>query len=233
MPFVLSVVDLRTVKSASRTIEAKEAPTLDSAKVGQDSRSLSAGDILFQEGEPRTCTFRVEAGGLCVYKTLPDGSRDVLEFAFSGDLVGLGYHDSHVSTAQATTQTSVSCLPLAASEPVNDEALRAKAEVGASVDREVALLRDALVHNSEPPPSERIAALFVTLSRCNGYEGRAADIITDSLKCGVVAGYLNMSLDVLASELAELESQGLIESAASGLRLKDLPALEKLADGIS
>jgi CRP/FNR family transcriptional regulator len=122
---------------------------------------------------------------------------------------------------------------LAASEPVNDEALRAKAEVGASVDREVALLRDALVHNSEPPPSERIAALFVTLSRCNGYEGRAADIITDSLKCGVVAGYLNMSLDVLAGELAELESQGLIESAASGLRLKDLPALEKLADGIS
>jgi CRP/FNR family transcriptional regulator len=48
-----------------------------------------------------------------------------------------------------------------------------------------------------------------------------------------VAGYLNMSLDVLAGELAELESQGLIESAASGLRLKDLPALEKLADGIS
>ena len=228
---MLHVVDLRTAKTASKTAETKEAPPLDAGVEGRNIRTLSAGDFLFHEGDPRTHSFRVETGGICVYKTLPDGSRDVLGFAFSGDLVGLGYHDKHVATAQATAQTSVSCLPRTARTPPTDKGQQAKDAVSPAIEREVALLRDALVHTGEPQPIERVAALFVTLSRCNSYEGRAPDIITDSLKCGVVAGYLNMSLDLLAAQLTKLEAQGLIERTAKGLRLKNIPALEKLADG--
>jgi CRP/FNR family transcriptional regulator len=228
---VLHVIELRTAKTASKTSEATEAPPLDAAEVGRDVRTLSAGDFLFKEGEPRTHAFRVESGGICVYKTLPDGSRDVLEFAFSGDLVGLSYHDAHVATAQATTQTSVSCLPNTAREPVTEKSRPAKAGVSTAIEREAALIREAVVSACKTQPIERVAALFVTLSHFNSYEGRVPDIITDSLKCGVVAGYLNMSLDLLTAQLTELEAQGLIEPAANGLRLKDLPALEKLADG--
>ncbi|MGI9403673.1 MAG: cyclic nucleotide-binding domain-containing protein, partial [Hyphomicrobium sp.] len=113
---MLHVIDLRTAKTASKTSEAAEAPPLDSGVPGRDVRTLSAGEFLFHEGEPRGHVFRVESGGVCVYKTLRDGSRDVLEFAFTGDHVGLGYLDNHVATAQATTETSVTCLPRAALE---------------------------------------------------------------------------------------------------------------------
>ncbi len=228
---MLHVVDLRTAKKGSQPTKEEEAPPFDASVEGPNVRTLSAGDFLFQEGDPRTHSFRVETGGICVYKTLPDGSRDVLEFAFSGDLVGLGYHDRHVTTAQATTQTSVSCLPRTARTPLNEKEQETKDEATPAAKGEVALVRDALVHAAEPEPIQRVAALFVTLSRCNGYEGRAPDMITDSLKCGVVASYLNMSLDLLAAQLTELEARGLIESAAAGLRLKDIAALEKLADG--
>ena len=228
---VLHVIELRTAKTDSKTPEATEVPPLDAAEAGRDVRTLSAGDFLFQEGEQRTHTFRVESGGICVYKTLPDGSRDVLEFAFSGDLVGLGYDDSHLTTAQATTQTSVSCLPNTAREPVTEKSRPAKAGVSTTIEREAELIREAVVSACKNRPIERVAALFVTLSHFNTYEGRSPDIITDSLKCGVVAGYLNMSLDLLTAQLTELEAQGLIEPAANGLRLNDLSALEKLADG--
>lgn len=228
---MLHVIDLRTAKTSSKTTEATEAPPLDAGEPERDVRTLSAGEFLFHEGEARGHVFRVESGGLCLYKTLPDGTRDVLEFAFTGDHVGLGYLDNHVATAQATTETSLTCLPRAALEPVTDKGPRFKTGDSTEIEAESAVHRDALVHAGEPRPIERIAALFVTLSRCNGYEGRAPEIITDSLKCGVVAGYLNMSLDHLAAQLAELEAQGLIEPAANGLRLTDLAALEKLADG--
>jgi hypothetical protein len=46
----------------------------------------------------------------------------------------------------------------------------------------------------------------------------------------VVAGYLNMNLDQLARQLAELETLGLIRACQTGLRLTDLDELEKLAD---
>lgn len=228
---VLHEIELRTAKSASKTSGATEAPPLDAAEAGRDVRTLSAGDFLFQEGDPRTHAFRIESGGICVYKTLPDGGRDVLEFAFSGDLVGLGYHGNHVATAQATTQTSVSCLPSTAQEPVTKKSRPAKAGGSTALEREAALIHQAVVSACKTRPIERVAALFVTLSHFNSYEGRVPDIITDSLKCGVVAGYLNMSLDLLTAQLTELETQGLIEPATNGLRLKDLPALEKLADG--
>jgi CRP/FNR family transcriptional regulator len=68
------------------------------------------------------------------------------------------------------------------------------------------------------------------LSRYNAYEGRDPTLVTDSLKCGVVAGYLNMTVDQLAAQLAELERRGLIEPCDRGLRLKNLDALERLAD---
>lgn len=228
---VLHEIELRTAKTASKTSGATEAPPLDAAEAGRDARTLSAGDFLFQEGDPRTHAFRIESGGICVYKTLPDGGRDVLEFAFSGDLVGLGYHGNHVATAQATTQTSVSCLPSTAQEPVTKKSRPAKAGGNTALEREAALIHEAVVSACKTRPIERVAALFVTLSHFNSYEGRVPDIITDSLKCGVVAGYLNMSLDLLTAQLTELEAQGLIEPAANGLHLKDLPALEKLADG--
>ncbi|MCK5497329.1 MAG: cyclic nucleotide-binding domain-containing protein, partial [Hyphomicrobiaceae bacterium] len=188
---------MRTAKTASKTSGATEAPPLDAAEAGRDVRTLSAGDFLFQEGDPRTHAFRIESGGICVYKTLPDGGRDVLEFAFSGDLVGLGYHGNHVATAQATTQTSVSCLPSTAQEPVTKKSRPAKAGVSTALKREAALIHEAVVSACKTRPIERVAALFVTLSHFNSYEGRVPDIITDSLKCGVVAGYLNMSLDLL------------------------------------
>ena len=45
-----------------------------------------------------------------------------------------------------------------------------------------------------------------------------------------MAGYLNMSVNQLAAQLAEMEARGLIEPCEKGLRLMDLDALEKIAD---
>ncbi len=70
----------------------------------------------------------------------------------------------------------------------------------------------------------------MTLARCNAYEGRDPSVLTDSLSCGVVAGYLDMSVDDLAHWLTELESLNLVEAAPNGLRLKNLDELERLAD---
>ncbi|KAB2943661.1 Crp/Fnr family transcriptional regulator [Hyphomicrobium sp.] len=193
-------------------------------------RRLVAGEFLFREGDQRSHVYRVEKGSICLFKERLDGSRDVIEFAFPGDLVGLGYLDSHVSSAQATMETALSCLPHSALEPVLDKSPGSKSRLSAAIEREVAFLKEAQVHTGQSKALERIAALLVTLARCNAYEGRDPAIIADSLSCGVVAGYLNMSIDELAGALKELESRDLVEASTKGLRLKNLDMLEHLAD---
>jgi CRP/FNR family transcriptional regulator, anaerobic regulatory protein len=225
---VLTLVESQTAVSGRESAKA-----LVPAGVAGDYEllTLRPGQALFREGDARSHVYRVERGALCLYKNRPDGSQDIFEFAFPGDLVGLGYLDSHVCGAQAAMETSLVCLPRTALEPSTERNARSRARLTAAIEREVNYLKESLLHGEHPSALQRVAALFVTLSRYNAYEGREPTLITDSLKCGVVAGYLNMSVDELAAQLTAMEARGLIEPCAKGLRLKDLDGLEKVADG--
>jgi len=224
---VLTLVEPHIAISGRETAEAVEpAGETSACKV----LTLRPGETLFREGDTRSHVYRVEQGALCLFKSRADGTQDIFEFAFPGDLVGLGYLDSHVSGAQAAVATSLICLSRTALDPSAERNARSRARLTAAIEREVTFLRESLLRSGHPNPLERVAALFVTLSRFNAYEGREPTMITDSLKCGVVAGYLNMSVDELAAQLSEMEARGLIEPCAKGLRLKDLDGLEKIAD---
>jgi len=205
---------------------APQAPTADGGL-----RTLNAGEILFRQGEPRLHVYRVETGSVCLFTEREDGRQAVIEFAFPGDFVGLGYLDSHVSGAQAAMDCSLTCMPRAAVEPLLLKSPAGTSRLGAAIDREVAFLNEAQ-RQPVAEPLGRIAALFVTLARCNAYEGRDPTVITDSLTCGLVAGYLNMSVDELSHWLGELKNRDLVEACASGLRLKNLHEFERLADTV-
>jgi CRP-like cAMP-binding protein len=100
-----------------------------------------------------------------------------------------------------------------------------------AIDDELEFVRDSLVKSGRRNPIARVAAFLVALSRGNSHEGRNQNIITDSVKCGVAASYLALSVDALARVLVEFEERGLIENCSIGLRLNDITALERLADG--
>lgn len=224
---MLTLVEPHIAISGRETAEAVE-PAGETSDC--EVLTLRPGETLFREGDTRSHVYRVEQGALCLFKSRADGTQDIFEFAFPGDLVGLGYLDSHVSGAQAAVATSLICLSRTALDPSAERNARSRARLTAAIEREVTFLRESLLRSGHPNPLERVAALFVTLSRFNAYEGREPTMITDSLKCGVVAGYLNMSVDELAAQLSEMEARGLIEPCAKGLRLKDLDGLEKIAD---
>jgi CRP/FNR family transcriptional regulator len=214
---MLTVSDPRSLEARTRTADSS-------------LRLLSAGEVLFREGDPRSHVYRVEKGAICLFREHTGGRRDVIEFAFPGDLVGLGYRDNHVSGAQATMDSSLICLPRSVIEPLLEPAPGNGSRLTAAIEREVGFLQEAQKRNTLAKPMGRIAALFVTLARCNAYEGRDPTVLTDSLSCGVVAGYLDMSVDELAHLLSELKHRDLVESCDRGLRLKNLNELERIAD---
>ena len=60
------------------------------------SRSLARGEVLFHTGDKRGKLYRIESGALCHYLRWEDGRREIIEFAFPGDIVGFGHLQSHV-----------------------------------------------------------------------------------------------------------------------------------------
>jgi CRP/FNR family transcriptional regulator len=195
-------------------------------------RRLSQGEVLFRAGDRKTHVYRVESGCLCVYEHHSAERRVVAEFAFGGDFLGLGYLENHTRSARAMGETRITCLPSSAVDRIVEANPLARDRLKQAIDEEFEFVRDGLVRSGRRNPIERLAAFFVALSRSNSYEGRIPNIIADSVKCGVVASYLALSVETLARMLVELEERGLIEYCTpSGLRLKDIAALEQLADG--
>ncbi len=197
---------------------------------GLQCRALLRGDILFAAGEPRTAFFRVETGAVCIHEPVWMAGCRVLECAVPGDLVGLGYRATHTFGARALIDTHVTCFPAAALDQLvlADVALRDR--LRQAIAAEFDFVRSALVKANEQNAVGRLAALLVVVARNNAYEGHDPTLVSDKLSCGMVGSCLGLGIDELQHALVELERRGMIETCPdSALRLKDLPALERLS----
>lgn len=210
------------------TVEARPL-----ALSGDDGAAITfaAGEILFKAGERKTQAYRVESGVVCLYDPRWNGDKAVIEFAFPGDFLGVGFLDTHALSARAVLETRVSPVAVSEVDELIDGDPRAEAKRADAIEREFEARREALVGSGTRKPVERVAALLVNLSCSNVYEGRDATLITDSMQCGAIADMLGVSISDLREMLLDLERRGLVEPAPGGLRLNNIDALENLADG--
>jgi CRP/FNR family transcriptional regulator len=207
-----------------------DAPIAETA--GGAIRTVRANEFLFRPGDLRTHVFRVESGAICLYEGGRTDRKSVVEFLFPGDFAGLGFLEKHCLSARALLDSSVTCLTLdEAAEVIRDDP-KAKGKLATAIEREFEIRREELRVAGQRQPIERVAALLVTSARTNVQQGRTADLVEGSWRCGVIADLLRLSLDGLTAILVEFERRGLVEATADGLRLKDIAALEALADGV-
>lgn len=80
-------------------------------------------------------------------------------------------------------------------------------------------------------PLARVAALLLSISRNNSYEGRNPAVVPDALRSGFVADLLGVEIGTLAALLVDLRRRGIVECGSeSSLYLKDIRALERIAN---
>ena len=185
---------------------------------------------LFHPG--KTHLYRIEAGTIALYRKRIGHPLDVVEFAFTGDVVGFGFLEHHIHLAKAVGEAHVRCLPLDALDHILRDDERAAHRYAETLGREFEFRRDELA-GAYRKPTSRLAAFFLALSQLNGHEGRDSNVISDSLECGSVASCIALDLDALGRALVELEKAGLIESCPEGLRLANLVGLSQLANEVS
>jgi CRP/FNR family transcriptional regulator len=194
------------------------------------SRTLARGEILFCTGDQRGKLYRVDSGALCHYLRWEDGRREIVEFAFPGDIVGFGHLPSHVSTAQAMVETNISLVSQDEFDDLLETDGQLAARFAAAGDREFEYVREVTVKSGPVKPVERVASFLSALSHMSEVEGRDPSLVADDITSGDVAEHLDMTLDGLVAALRELERRGMVATAGNGhLRIADLTALEKLA----
>lgn len=221
---------LAPVPASAKTAVAAADTGKDLTTISGETKTFAAGEMIFEQGARRTHFIRIEKGAVRHDYCHDGGNRKLVEFAFAGDAIGLGFLEQHVTSAQAMVETEVVFLPMSSVEACARADANIEARLAAAIDIEFAHLRDRALRSGVGKPVERIAAFLLAVSSMAAREGGEACKIPDTLGCGYVAGMLSMSVDGLADGLKKLERRGLVKITDKGLELRNIPALEMLAD---
>ena len=191
-----------------------------------DLRRVATGEVLFQPGQERK-HYRVEEGAIFHYVRWADGSHDLIEVAFPGDIVGLGNLSTHISTAQAMVDSVVTVMPDDEIEVLLDFDYRLPLLLASAGEREFDYIRDTTLNSGKRTPIERVANYLIAVADID--HQNSAAVIADDISSGFVAERLQMSVDTLSAALVGLQHKGLVAPANGGLKITDVAELERLA----
>lgn len=225
-------VEITQGHAAVLPARTKSRDTLAEHLVGGLSRTINAREHIFREGDAATHVYKVDAGHVCIYRMVADGRRQVMDFAYPGDIIGLGAFAVHGANAQATSKTRIRCVPIS----MLHELVRLDQAVGLKVYEAMSLelqaTRELLFTVSQRTAAERVAAFLVALSRRNERRGEDAHEIVLPMTRADIADYLGLTIETVSRTFTKFRVEGHIELEQCILvTLLDLPALSALADG--
>jgi CRP/FNR family transcriptional regulator len=212
---------------AARPLPVSQPPSLDERLSHAAVRRVAAKEHIFCEGDARDHVFRIEDGVIALYKTLPDGRRQIIDFAYPGDLIGLGVLDEHVLSAQATTAAKVRCLSAGALERMAESDAGLALKLYKSVCHELAATRSLLVTVGQRSAIERLAAFLLALHRRTAAGGSST--VTLAMRRSDIADLLGLTIETVSRTLTKLRTMGIIDIEQGGTRV-ELCDLTRLAD---
>ena len=195
-------------------------------------RRVEAKEFVFAEGDPTTHLFRVETGAIALYEILSDGRRQIVGFAYPGDLIGLGAQGEHVMNAQAIKATRLRCLPIATLHysAARDPTLGFK--LYEALARELAATRDLMLTTGQRSATERVVSFLLAFSRRNERNGQDRSDFELPMTRADIGDFLGLTIETVNRTFTKLKTLGLIELPQSNrVKLVDIDELESLADG--
>jgi CRP/FNR family transcriptional regulator, anaerobic regulatory protein len=195
-------------------------------------KRVEAKEFVFVEGDAVSHVYRVETGAVALFKVLADGRRQIVGFAYPGDLIGLGAEDEHVMNAQAIRPTRLRCLTMSGlhRSVAQDPSLGFK--LYQAVARELASARDLMLTTGQRSATERVVSFLLAFSRRNKRNGQDPTAFELPMTRADIGDFLGLTIETVSRTFTKLKTMGLIELAhSSQVKLADIHALQCLADG--
>ena len=227
-----STADVESFALPPQRVPPVERDALNDRLSRGQPRLLEAKEHLFCEGDAATHVYQVELGHICIYRMLPDGRRQVVDFAYPGDIIGLGALTEHCDSAQAMERTIVRATPLATLHEMAQNDTRLGLKLYEAMARELMAARELLFTVSQRTAAERVAAFLLALSRRNVRRGQSPDEIVLPMTRMDIADFLGLTIETVSRTLTKLRLEGVIDLEQCILvTILNPEALARLAQG--
>lgn len=205
------------------------------ARAGERERTVRRGATLVRENDRSTDLIVVRRGMLMSYVLLDDGSRQILRFAFPGDLLAgtaLAYGKA-TETVMALADSQVSLMErgqladLAAAHP------RLVLAIAAIDQAERAALTDRVAAVGRTSAKARIAAVLLDIrDRLRRLDPAIGDSFAPGLTQEEIGDATGLTAVHVNRMLRQLEDEGLIARAAGRVTLLNEAALQRAANHV-
>lgn len=218
--------------SLQPAVNARPVGGLDETLALATLRRIEAKEFVFIEGDPTTHIFRVETGAVALFKVLADGRRQVVGFAYPGDLIGLGAQGEHVMNAQAVKPTRLRCLGMTALHRAAARDPELAFKLYEAVARELAAARDLMLTTGQRSATERVGSFLLAFSRRAERDGQDPCDFELPMTRADIGDFLGLTIETVSRTFTKLKAIGLIELPQSNrVKLVDLAQLERLGAG--
>lgn len=201
-------------------------------KLGRIARVVrfERGQTIFREGDPCPGIYVVGEGAVRIFKVAPTGKEHVLHFAHPGmtfaEVAVIGRFECPADAA-ATEDAVCALIPAAEFRQIinQDHAFCIEIITGMSkwVHHLVGLLEDIVLRDA----TARVARHLIQSDRTGGRSE-----FTLPMRKKDLASHLNLTSETLSRTLHRLVDCGLIERHEQRIRIRDLPKLQAVADGL-
>lgn len=190
-------------------------------------RGVEAKNHVFMEGDIKAFVYKVETGTVCLYTVLPDGRRQVVAFAYPGELIGLGFDRTEAYSAQATVSTRIKCLPIAALRQMALQDPRIAIRMIEALTQQLSVMRAHLTCLGQQCARERLVNFLLALSNRNLANGDDPQTVELRMTRKDIGDFLGLTIETVSRLLTKLRTEGLIAiEGGSTVRLVDSTWLE-------
>jgi CRP-like cAMP-binding protein len=195
-------------------------------------RRVEAKELLFVEGDPVSHVYRVETGAIALYRVLADGRRQVVGFAYPGDIIGLGVEGEHVMNAQAVKPTRLRCLPMGALRQAVAKEPMLGFKLYQALSRELAAARDLMFTTGQRSAMERVASFLVSLSRRGERNGKDPKSFELPMSRTDIGDFLGLTIETVSRTFSKFKTMNLIAlPRCNQVVLLDVERLVRVANG--
>ena len=195
-------------------------------------RPVEKGEYLYRIGEPFQSVYALRAGSIKTFTTNQEGHEQIIGFHLPGELLGLDAIAGkvHVTSARALETVSVCELPFERLEELSLEIPGLQHHLLSLMSEELQQEHCHLAVLARAPVESRLASFLCQLSDRFRARGYSATDFNLSMSRNDIANLLGMAVETISRLFSQFQEQGLLKVERKHVAIRDLPALQALAN---
>ena len=195
-------------------------------------RTYQAGECIFREGDDAAHVYKVELGCLCIHRSMLDGRRQIIDFAYPGDFIGLAVLKEHSTNAETLNLVRLRSYSKARLHQSAQNDAQLGLRLFELVSRELSAAQRMLFTLNKRSACERVANFLVDLSKRMERNGGDPFLLVLPMTRADIGDLLGLTIETVSRTMSKFRQCGLISLTQCAIvTIVDIEALGKIANG--